>query len=110
MSAINKMAIRRGKDVTHRLDRERYRWLQGTGTWAPIMCTVAAIAPLADCFCLKDSPPAPNVPSVREFFWQMAILLPLPTITTALVIGIQAARNRIGQRRIRLLLFRFKME
>jgi hypothetical protein len=40
----------------------------------------------------------------------MAILLPLPTITTALVIVIRAARNWIGQRRIRLLLFRFKME
>ncbi|WP_256358691.1 hypothetical protein [Pseudomonas sp. PDM27] len=40
----------------------------------------------------------------------MAILLPLPTITTTLVIGIQAAGNRIGQRRIRLLLFKFKME
>jgi hypothetical protein len=104
------MAIRRVKDVTHRLESERYRWLQGTGTWAPIMRTVAVIAPLADCFCLKDSPPAPNVPSDKEFFWQMAILLPLPTITTTLLIGIQAALNRIGQPRIRLLLFRFKME
>jgi len=46
----------------------------------------------------------------REFFWQMAILLPLPTITTARAIGIQTARNRIGQPRIRLLLFKFKME
>ena len=104
------MAIRRAQDVTHRLDSERYRWLQGTGTRAPILCTVAAATPLPDCFCLKDSLPVPHVLFDREFFWQMAILLPLPTITTARVIGIQTAGNRIGQPRIRLLLFKFKME